>query len=244
MDIILLMILFVTIFVASIIHGISGFAFGLVTLMVIPYFFSYTQSLALVALMTMFLLFYNSYVYRKYINWKLIPVAMTALLISDVLAVWLLSYTGTHKIMYLLLGLLFICLAIYMLWGKNQVKIVPSKKKAIVFNGLAGILNGLFGAGGPLAATYFLAVSKDKNEYIGTVQAVFTVTMLIDVIMRALNGMYTLQLFGLAGISIVFMVLGLLVGRLLFKHLDGEMVQKIVCVLMIINGFNMMLKYF
>lgn len=37
--------------VASVVQGISGFAFGMVVLMVFPYIFGYTKSLVLAALM-------------------------------------------------------------------------------------------------------------------------------------------------------------------------------------------------
>lgn len=242
MEWISLIILFLVVFVASIVQGISGFAFGIIALLVVPYFYSYTQSVALVALMTVFLLIYNAIVYRAYINWSLAPVAILVFSVTDIAAVCLLKYIGKYDLIYTLLGVIFIFMAIYLLWMKDQLHITGTTRNAVVFNGLAGILNGLFGAGGPVAAAYFLSISRDKNEYIATVQAVFSVAMVIDVIVRALNGMYTLRLVTLAVICVVFMILGLVVAKKLFQKLSSTKVQVIVCILMIANGVNLIVK--
>ena len=244
MEWISLIILFLVVFVASIVQGISGFAFGILALLVVPYFYSYTQSVALVALMTVFLLVYNAIVYRAYINWSLAPVAILAFSVTDIAAVCLLKYIGKYEFIYALLGVIFILMAIYLLWMKDKMHIAGTTKNAVAFNGLAGILNGLFGAGGPIAAAYFLAVSKDKNEYIATVQAVFSVAMVIDLVVRAFNGMYTLQLIALAVICIVFMILGLVVAKKLFQKLSSAKVQVIVCILMLANGINLIVRSF
>ena len=48
----ILPIIFATVLVAAVVHGISGFAFGIIMLIVLPYFFSYSQALAMVSFMT------------------------------------------------------------------------------------------------------------------------------------------------------------------------------------------------
>lgn len=44
------------VFFASIVQGVSGFAFGLIVLMVFPHIFGYTSALAITNLMALFLL--------------------------------------------------------------------------------------------------------------------------------------------------------------------------------------------
>ena len=60
MDLHTLMILFLAVLLASFLHGISGFAFGIVALMIFPYFFPYTEAIALTSLMMIFVLLYNA----------------------------------------------------------------------------------------------------------------------------------------------------------------------------------------
>ena len=54
---------------ASVVQGVSGFAFGMVVLMVFPYLFGYTKSLVLAALMAMVVMFYNAWLYRRTMCW-------------------------------------------------------------------------------------------------------------------------------------------------------------------------------
>lgn len=58
---------------ASLVQGISGFAFGMVVLMVFPYLFGYTKSLVLAALMATLVMLYNAFLYRRTIDWTWIP---------------------------------------------------------------------------------------------------------------------------------------------------------------------------
>lgn len=236
-------ILFLTVFIGAIIQGITGFAFGMFVLMVLAYLFPYTQALAMACLMSVFILFYNWYLYRQYVNWKLAPLAMLIFAITDLFSVQLLKSIGNYTFIYPLLGVIFILMAIYTLWGQNKISIKPTLKNNILFNGIAGFLNGLFGAGGPFAAAYFLAVTRNKNEYISTMQAIFSVTMLIDVLIRAANGMFTTTTFFYSAISIWCMILGLIVGKKLYKRLNALTIKRLVCIMMILNGFNLILNH-
>ena len=56
--------------IAAIVQGVSGFAFGMMVLMVFPYIFGYTKSLVLASMMGLVLSAANAYIYRKYIDWK------------------------------------------------------------------------------------------------------------------------------------------------------------------------------
>ena len=58
---------------ASLVQGISGFAFGMVVLMVFPYLFGYTKSLVLAALMATLVMLYNAFLYRRTIDLTWIP---------------------------------------------------------------------------------------------------------------------------------------------------------------------------
>lgn len=242
MDIGMLLILFTVTTVAAIVQGITGFAFGIVMLMVLPFFFTYTESIALVAFMTLFSLLYNAYLYRKFINWKQIPLALFVYIVVDLFAVQLLKYAGDNPIWYTLLGVMFILMAIYMMWGQNWFQIKPTKMNAVIFIGLSGLITGLFGAGGPIAAMYFLVISKNKDEYLGTIQMFFFLSIVIDVVLRIVNGMLppTLLVYGVSGLWCI--VIGTLIGKKLFSLIDALMLRKIVCVLMVMDAIVMFLK--
>ena len=242
MDFQTLFIMFATAFVAAIIHGISGFAFGLVLLMVLPHFFPYAEALGLTSFTMFFVVLYNAYLYREHINWKQLPLVVGIFLVVDLFAVSLLGYVGENPVWYILLGVIFILMAIYMMWGQNWFKIKPTKTNAVIFSTISGLLNGFFGVGGPVAAVYFLAVAKNKLEYMATTQMLFVLCLTIDVALRILNGMLTphLMIYGVGSLWCV--VLGLLVGKILLKRMTALTMRKIICALMVVNAVAMFAK--
>lgn len=104
----IVLIVMAAVFVGAVIHGISGFAFGIIVLMVLPHFFGYSQALALVSFTTACVLAYNAYLYRKHIVWHEIPLALGVFICTDFLAVRLLKYVGDDPIWNVLLGGVFI----------------------------------------------------------------------------------------------------------------------------------------
>ncbi len=242
MDGSIVVILFAAVFVGAIIHGISGFAFGIIVLMVLPHFFTYSDSLALISFTTVCVLGYNAYLYRRHINWQEIPLALAVFVIADFFAVRLLKYVGENPIWHLLLGGIFILMAAYLIWGQERFKILPTKTNAVIFNGVGGVINGLFCVGGPITAMYFLAVSKSKEEYLGTTQMLFFINITIDFLLRALNGMVSKPILIYGVSSLWCIVLGLLVGKKLFDKINALTLRRIICGLMVLNGVVMLLK--
>lgn len=75
------------VFLASMIQGISGFAFGMVVLTVFPYLFGYTKALVLASLMAVVVVSYNAYLYRKSVDWQWVPLWLTVFLVTDLASV-------------------------------------------------------------------------------------------------------------------------------------------------------------
>lgn len=104
---------------------------------------------------------------------------------TNFLAIRLLKSVGNDPIWLKLLGILFVVMAVYLFFGQGKIKIQPSLLNALLINGVGGIINGLFGAGGVLVVLYFMAILDDKEEYISTLQMFFFLTILFDFALRA-----------------------------------------------------------
>ena len=155
------------VFVASVIQGISGFAFGMVVLMVFPYLFGYTKSLVLASLMAAVLVCYNAYLYRKSINWQWVPWWVGVFLVTDLLSVMVLKQVGDNPIWYKLMGVIFILMALYLLWGQKVLHVKANKKSLLLLGGGSGLIMGAFGVGGPLMAAFFLEATPKKRGISG-----------------------------------------------------------------------------
>lgn len=228
------------VFVASVIQGISGFAFGMVVLMVFPYLFGYTKSLVLASLMATVLVCYNAYLYRKSINWHWVPWWVGVFLVTDLLSVLVLKQVGDNPIWYKLMGIIFILMALYLLWGQKVLHVTANKKSLLLLGGGSGLIMGAFGVGGPLMAAFFLEATKDKDEYLGTTQITCVITMALDIVLRALNGMFTADLVGYTLLGALFMVAGLLIARRLVRHMDALTMRRFICLVVLVDGVVML----
>ena len=224
------------VFFASVVQGISGFAFGLIVLMVFPHLFSYSDALVLANLMTLVLLVYNSFLYRRYCAWKWLPVGVSVFAVTDLLGVLVLKRVGDSPIWYTLLGVMFILIAVYMMWGQNKLHIRANQVTLAIFSGVTGLLVGAFAVGGPIMAVFFMEACQSKEEYLGTIQVLSLVGMSLDMVFRVANGMVTWDLVGDTIKALVFLVAGVLVAKKLVRSIDARMLRRIVCALMLING--------
>lgn len=230
------------VFIAAFVQGISGFAFSMIVLMVLPYLFGYTSALALASLMAVLLLIENTYLYRKYCNWQWVPLCAIVSALADAVGILVLKRVGDNPIWYTLMGVIFIIMAVYLLWGQGRLRIQATRKTLILFSLISGLIVGAFGVGGPIIAAFFLEACKSKEEYLGTMQVICMCSMLIDVFLRAINGMYSLALCGYALLSVVFLVTGLILAKRVVEKMDALTMRRIICVVMAVNGVVLLLR--
>ena len=226
--------------IAAIVQGVSGFAFGMMVLMVFPYIFGYTKSLVLASMMWLVLSAANAYIYRKYIDWKWVPRWLAVFVGMEFLSILVLKKVGDSPIWYTLMGLMFIAMAIYLLWGQRIIHVKASFSSMAVMAALSGLIMGSFGVGGPLMAAFFLEATNSKEEYLGTIQSLGVIVASIDVLLRSLNGMMRAELFGYTALGIVFMGVVLLIAKKLVTHMDALTMRRIICGVMVLNGIVML----
>ena len=225
---------------ASVVQGISGFAFNMVVLMVFPYLFSYTESLAMGSLLAVVANFYNVYLYHKAIDWTWVFRWLGVYFVADMMAVFVLKKVGDHPIWYTLMAIIFIVMALYLLWGQKIIRVNPSMVTLVIMAILSGIIMGMFGVGGPLMAAFFLEATRSKEDYLGTSQLVGGCTLAIDFVMRVINGMFSVDLVGYTLLGVVSMGVGLYIAKRLVSHMDALALRRFICVVMIVDGVVML----
>lgn len=228
---------------ASVVQGISGFAFNMVVLMVFPYLFSYTESLAMGSLLAVVANFYNVYLYHKAIDRTWVFRWLGVYFVADMMAVFVLKKVGDHPIWYTLMAIIFIVMALYLLWGQKIIRVNPSMVTLVIMAILSGIIMGMFGVGGPLMAAFFLEATHEKEAYLGTSQLVGGCTLGIDFLMRMFNGMFPVNLFGFSLLGVLAMVAGLLIAKGLVSRMDALMLRKIICVVILVDGIIILFNH-
>lgn len=225
---------------AALVQGISGFAFNMIVLMVFPHLFGYTSSLALGGLLAVVANFYSVALYRKHINWTWVFRWLAVYLVADLLAVFVLKKVGDHPIWYTLMGVIFVLMAIYLLWGQKLIRVQASVTTLLVTAILSGLIMGMFGVGGPLLAAFFLVATHGNKEYLGTSQLAGGCAMGIDFLIRMGNGMFPMALAGYALLGFVVMIAGALLAKRLVSHMDPLVLRKFICLVIFCDGIFML----
>ena len=239
-DLLIPMLLFST-FVGAFVQGVTGFAFAMIFLAFMQYFLPYTDLLAISAVLAVFMLTINVYVYRHHIVWKWLPLPLLINCVFTVAAIRLLQQTMDFPYWHKLLGVVFILLAVYMYYFQSKINIRPTLRNALLFCGAGGILGGLFGVGGPPVVLYFLAMADSKEEYLSTTQMFFWFNMVYDFIGRAANGMVTVMTFQYASVCLVTVAVGLWLGRRTLRCINSATLKKLVYLLIFLDGWYMLL---
>lgn len=237
-----LLVLLAATLAGATIHGITGFAFNMIFLSCVRYFLPYTDALALMSLLSLFVLITGVIIYRHHIVWRWLPIPLLSIVICTSLSVWVLQYISWFPYWYKLLGIIFILLALYMLFWQGKIKIRPTTGNALLFCGLGGIVQGLFGAGVPFITMYFLNVAEKKEEYQSTMQVLGFSIMLVDFLGRCASGMVTAVTVHYAALAVWMGFLGLWIGYRLFQCVNALLLKRIVCLIVLVNGVLMLFR--
>jgi len=221
------LVLAVSVFIAALIQGISGFAFAMILLGILPHVLGYTQALALTSILAVFLMAANAWNYRKHVVWNLLPAAIFSYIIGTRIGIQILAYISDSAVLGRLLGIFLMLWVVYQCIENRQVTIKPTVLNGFLWGGVGGLMGGLFGMA-PILVFYFLAVTKDKESYMGCTQMFFFIGICFDVLFRSQMGMITFQILQLAGFSFLFLLLGFGLGRMILQHISMLQLQKII----------------
>lgn len=226
--------------IAGIVQGISGFAFAMIFLAIMQYFIPYGELLALSSLLASAMLAVNSFVYRRHIQWRQLPVPLVVNFVVTVLAIQFLKGTMSFPYWHKLLGVVFILLALYLYFWQHRIQIRPTVLTMVLLCTAGGILGGLFGVGGPPIVLYYLATIDDKNKYLGTTQMFFLVNNLYDFGGRLASGMVVPEVLQYGVLAIGTTLVGLWIGSRIFRLINADMLKKIVYAVIFVDGWYML----
>lgn len=129
--------------------------------------------------------------------------------------------------------------------GKNNDKKQNRLFNDIVMYGLlllSGIVHGMFVCGGPLLVVYANDKLKDSDEFRSTVSAVWivlnSINMFTDIGAGRFNGNTVILLL----ISTAVLFLAMLIGNLIYKHMNKKAFMVLTYTLMAISGVSLLVK--
>lgn len=221
---------------ASFVQRVCGFGFGVFIMTLLPYVMpSYGEATTLSGLLAAGQAFYILCGMHHLVSWRRLWLITLAFIVTSFFAIQYVA-SATESNLKMLLGIMLIILSLYFLFVCKNIKVKPTPFLQISMGALSGVMGGLFGMHGPPAVIYFLASESDKNRYLAIGQAYFLITNLIMTIFRAQNGFLTATV----GISWIYSCLGIIIGTILgkmvFDKISSETLRRIIYIYMIISG--------
>ena len=220
----------------GLIQGVTGFGAGVVMMMFLPLQFSVVKSAGVSSAICLILCAAMVYRYRKNINYKkIILPAILYLLISSISILF--AKMINQELMKIILGLFLIILAVYFLcFSKKEIE--PKGIIALLCIVVSGICDGLFGIGGPLMVIYFLSKTQNKEEYLGTIQCFFLISVLYSTVFRIFNSIITVELIPGIGLGMAGILIGLFIANKIVDKLNAELIKKLTYVIIGLCGLS------
>ncbi len=226
------------VFISAFVQGFSGFAFSLVLIPLLGFFYNF-QDIIILNVLFSFILNFSVFVkIRKNAELKkLLPLILFAIVFTVIGA----KFVGVanDKVLKIILGTLLIISSIVNLL-QIKVKIKEYKKYYPYVGGLTGFLNGISGISGPPLIVFFSNVKMDKLTYKATFNSVFLSLNVVGIISYFSYGYIGIDILKESAFYGLFVVLGAYAGLGLSHRVSERNFKKIVTVVILIMGIIML----
>lgn len=217
------------------VQSVTGFGAAVIIMIFLPMMLSMTAAPAASDVITMTLSFSMFWRYHKYVKMKnIVPPALVYMVFST-LAINQSAYLDGDKLK-LIFGIFLIALAGYFLLFSNKVKIRASVGMCMVCGAVSGICGGLFGISGPPASLYYLAATESKEEYLGSLNGMFSIVVIYNIISRIMNGFITVSLIPYMLAGALTIQIGCVIGSRVIGRISMDMLKRCVYALMLFAG--------
>ena len=132
--------------------------------------------------------------------------------------------------------MVLVLLSLYSLFGNGRIRISKGFAGQAVAGTVSGLLGGLTNMSGPPMVLYLLQVTEDKDEYNGTLQALFFSTALLKTVVNGFSGRLTTGVLLMLPPLLLVTALGSVIGFRLFARMNMSTVKRAVNILMVAVG--------
>jgi uncharacterized protein len=203
-----LIIIGLILFVSGLVQGLAGFGSALVSIALLPFVMDFKMAVPFVAFNSLIVNIINYHSVRSHFSIKDFKSLLIGAIIGAPIGIMILKFVNPD-ITKTILGALIVTYAIYCLFKKHP-QIVELKPIWAYITGLiTGILGGSCTVNGPPVVIYLTKKYEDKHKIKAILAGFFIAAGLINILMFAVNGLYT------------FEVCKYIVGFLIFVFMGG-----------------------
>ncbi len=222
--------------VGSIIQRVSGFGFGVWSMIFLPTILgSFPHATLVSSLMSLVSCAMVAFTMLRHIRWRDLVFPLIGYSVVALPAILLLT-KSSNKVLNISLGVVLVVLSIYFIFFSSKITIKPNAGAGLLCGGLSGFMGGFFAMGGPPVVVYFLQSSPDKQVYLATIQMYFVITNIYSSGIKIARGLFTLEVGVLSACGIIGMLIGLYIGKKIFNKLNALTLRRVVYGFMAFSG--------
>lgn len=225
---------FFVVFLAAFTQGVVGFGFGLVTMALLPLFLSERFAIPFVAVYCLGVAALIAWQLRAHLDWRRAVPLLVGTALGVPLGVLALQVANPLHVK-LVLG---VTLILYSAWSL-MTTVTREREIPVAWAYVAGAASGVLGAfntGGPPAVVYTTLRNWDKDATKSTLQVVFVLTSIIQLTGFAWTGMMTADILLQNLIMAPAIILGVVLGHLLYKRIDQLTFKRALLAVLFVVG--------
>lgn len=228
------------VFAAAVVRGYSGFGFSLLAITSLSLALPPAETIPPIFMMEVAASLSLLPGIWKDIHWRALGLLTLGCLLGTPVGVWFLASVPAAPMKIAMA--LAVLAAVALLWSGYARKTMPTGIETITTGGLAGVLNGAFGIGGPPVVVFFFSSPAGASISRASLIAFFIGTDTIGLGFLACDGLVTQDGFYRFLIMMPALLAGQWVGARSFKAADAAQfrrwVLRILAVLALLTGLQ------
>ena len=227
----------IILFTANVIQAITGFAGTLLAMPLSMMLIGVHEAKVILNIMAVLSCLILASKSRKHIQPKILLNIIAWMAVGMVFGIWIFEHLSLN-ILLPFYAIMIILIALKKLLIKNEIKMSKWMLNGVLL--AAGIIHGMFVAGGALLVVYASTVLKNKENFRATVAAVWVVLNTGLMISDFVQGYMTPGVIKMAGISILPLLLAIYVGKKIHERIDQKVFMKITYALLLASGISIL----
>lgn len=226
-------------FVGAMIQGVTGFGSSLTMMTLLPYVMTLPQAVAISCVIPLPQMAALVWLYRRALNWRRVLIPSLFYLVGCWLTIrHALSFDPTA--LKFAFGIFLVIMGVYFLCFSENAKVKDTIPVMVACSFASGLINGLFGIGGPLMVLYYMAACDSMEEYVANLQCCFFITDIYCLVLRTQEGIFTADLIGPSVVGIVVILIGqIFASRVVSKINNEDVIRHITYLMVCVSGVIM-----
>ena len=219
-----------SIFLAAIVRGFSGFGFSMLAITALSLFYPPAEIVPSIFMLELAASLNLLPSIWKDIHWHSLGPLTLGCLIATPIGVWFLAHIAPAPMLLALA--VFVLIATGLLASGYEMKRMPGHVASTMAGAASGLANGAFGIGGPPVILFYFSSPAGAAAGRASLIAFYLATDFIGLANQSYQGLLTWAAFTRAALWLPPLVIGVWVGARSFKSVDQALFRKAMLALL------------